>query len=84
LRKEIALHLNFVDRPRLFYVKCTLREESVCGRKLCGSAEPQIFYVFAEKTFAVGSFKSILRNKLLQLRIFKRYFFRRFLQIMQQ
>jgi len=30
--------------------------------------------VFAEKTFAVGSFELILRNKLLRLTIFKRYF----------
>jgi len=35
----------------------TLREESVCGRKFCGSAEPQNLSVFAENTFAVGSFE---------------------------
>jgi len=42
----------------------TLREESVCG-----STKPQSFYVFAEKTFAVGSFESFLQNKLLRLTI---------------
>jgi len=52
----------------------TSREEGVCGRKFCGSPEPQNIYVFAEKTFAVDSFESILRNKLLRLAIFKRYF----------
>jgi len=29
------------------------------GRKFCSSTEPQNFYAFAEKTFAVGSFESI-------------------------
>jgi len=38
----------------IYSYNITLREESVCGRKFCGSAEPQNFYVFAGKTFAVG------------------------------
>jgi len=39
--------------------------------------------VFAEKSFAVGSFESILWNKLLRLAIFKRYFFKAFETFLQ-
>jgi len=51
----------------------TLREESVCERKFCSSTQPQNFHDFAEKTFAVGTFESILQNKPLRLTILKRF-----------
>ena len=47
--------------------KATLREENVCERKFCGSAELQNFYIFAEKTFAVDLFETFLQIKSFAL-----------------
>ena len=44
----------------------TLMEESLCGRKFCGSAEPQNFCICGNKLLRFVENESFLRKKLLR------------------
>jgi len=58
------------ERQSFMNIMNTLREESVCGRKFCGSGEPQNLSFYAEKTFTdLGkNRKTFFRKRFLSLK----------------